>query len=179
LGYKDKIFQITDLIKLIHPDDFNEVYQLTKNAFDIIYASPASIYSFKYNITYRIKTKKNQYIRILRETSPLLAGKNGKLICNVSRCTDITYLGHHNEIKAWLTFPYRVIDLANKLNNILSKREKEILYYLAKGYSSKKIAESLSISKLTVDKHRINMLRKTGVQNTSELIKFAIEKGII
>jgi len=178
-GYRDKIFEITNLISLVHPLVLDKVYRLTKKAFDTIYATPEHIYSFKFNISYRIKTKNNKYIRILRETTPLLADKQRKLICNLSRCTDISQPGHHNEIKAWINLPNKVIDISNELNNILSKREKEILCYLSRGFSSKKISELLFISKLTVDKHRANMLRKAGVTNTSELIKFAIDKGII
>ena len=178
-GYKDKIFDVTNLIGLVHSEDLDEVYRLTKNAFDMIYNNSANIYTFKYNITYRIKNKKNQYRRILRETTPILADKKGKLICTLSRCTDISQLGHQNEIKAWITLTDRILPLSHHPQNLLSQREKEVLYYLSKGYSSRKISEQIFISKLTVDKHRANMLRKTGVQNTSELIKFAIEKGII
>jgi DNA-binding CsgD family transcriptional regulator len=178
-GYKDKIFSITNIIDLVHPEDLDEVYRLTSNAFDTLYAHPESLYAFKYNIAYRIKDKTNGYRRVLRETTPLLVDSYGKLVCTLSRCTDITHLGHHREIKAWVSCSGKVIDLSKEFNNILTKREKEILYYLSKGFSSRKISDTLSISKLTIDKHRANMLRKTRANNTSELIKFAYEKGIL
>lgn len=59
---------------------------------------------------------------------------------------------------------------------ILSKREKEILNLIARGLTSKQIANELFIAKTTVDTHRKNMLRKLDLNGTNELIKYAIDK---
>lgn len=59
---------------------------------------------------------------------------------------------------------------------ILSRREKEILHLIAKGYTSKKISEELFIAKTTVDTHRKNMLRKLNLTSASELVKYAVDK---
>ncbi|MBN2699250.1 MAG: response regulator transcription factor [Bacteroidales bacterium] len=61
----------------------------------------------------------------------------------------------------------------------LSERESEVLFYICKGYSNKEIADTLFISKRTVDKHRENLLLKTGSKNTAGLVMFAIQSGII
>jgi len=61
----------------------------------------------------------------------------------------------------------------------LSKREKEILYKICEGFSNHEIAESLFISKRTVDKHRANLLGKTNSKNTASLILFAIKNKLI
>lgn len=61
----------------------------------------------------------------------------------------------------------------------LSKREKEILYKICEGNSNQEIAESLFISKRTVDKHRANLLGKTNSKNTASLILFAIKNKLI
>ena len=55
-----------------------------------------------------------------------------------------------------------------------TKREKEILRYLALGMSSKQIAGALFISKNTVANHRRNMLRKNGAKSSAELIHLGI-----
>jgi two-component system response regulator LytT len=52
----------------------------------------------------------------------------------------------------------------------LCEREREILKYVIKGYTSKQIAELLFISKATVDTHRKNILVKTGTPKLSDLI---------
>jgi len=61
----------------------------------------------------------------------------------------------------------------------LSKREKEILLKICEGLSNQQIAESLFISKRTVDKHRANLLGKTNSKNTASLILFAIKNKLI
>jgi len=61
----------------------------------------------------------------------------------------------------------------------LSERENEVLVYICKGYSNKQIADTLFISKRTVDKHRENLLLKTGSKNTAGLVMYAIQSGII
>jgi DNA-binding NarL/FixJ family response regulator len=61
----------------------------------------------------------------------------------------------------------------------LSKREKEILLKICEGLSNQEIAESLFISKRTVDKHRANLLGKTSSKNTASLILFAIKNKLI
>ena len=66
----------------------------------------------------------------------------------------------------------------NKSAN-LSKREKEILVKICEGLSNQEIAETLFISKRTVDKHRANLLGKTNSKNTASLILFAIRNKLI
>lgn len=61
----------------------------------------------------------------------------------------------------------------------LSKREKEILQKICEGLSNQEIAETLFISKRTVDKHRANLLGKTNSKNTASLILFAIRNKLI
>ena len=62
-----------------------------------------------------------------------------------------------------------------KIYNDLSTREVEVLRLVGEAKSNDEIAELLSISKRTVESHKQNLLRKIGVKNTSELIKFAVE----
>ncbi len=62
-------------------------------------------------------------------------------------------------------------------DNDLTKRELEVLLNICKGLSNPEIANKLSISKRTVDKHRENILFKTQSKNTAELVVYAIKKG--
>ena len=61
----------------------------------------------------------------------------------------------------------------------LTPRELEVLEYLAEGFTNDEIAEKLVISKHTVARHRENLMRKLELHNRSELVKYAIRKGII
>lgn len=61
----------------------------------------------------------------------------------------------------------------------LSEREKEVLSWLAKGYSNKEIAQNLFISVKTVEAHKSNLMEKLGLKTRPELIKFALQKGLL
>ena len=69
-------------------------------------------------------------------------------------------------------------ELESKTAN-LSKREKEVLLKICEGLSNQEIADTLFISKRTVDKHRANLLGKTNSKNTASLILFAIRNKLI
>lgn len=64
-------------------------------------------------------------------------------------------------------------------NDQLSSREREILVAVCRGLSNQEIADELFISKRTVDKHRANILEKTGCKNTASLVVYAIRNGIV
>ena len=61
---------------------------------------------------------------------------------------------------------------------ILSSREKEILHLTANGLTSREIGERLDISFRTVEVHRANIREKLGLENNSELIKYAVARGL-
>ena len=61
----------------------------------------------------------------------------------------------------------------------LSVREREILVAVCRGLSNQEIADELFISKRTVDKHRANILEKTGCKNTASLVVYAIRNDIV
>jgi len=60
----------------------------------------------------------------------------------------------------------------------LTDRQREVLVLLAKGRSTRHIAQELDISMKTVEFHKANITRKLGVHTTSELIKFALAHGL-
>jgi two-component system response regulator NreC len=61
----------------------------------------------------------------------------------------------------------------------LTDREKQVLKLVAEGYSHKEIGDMLKISPKTVIVHQTNFFEKLGFSNRSELIKFALARGII
>jgi DNA-binding NarL/FixJ family response regulator len=61
----------------------------------------------------------------------------------------------------------------------LSEREREIFQLVAEGYSSKAVADRLSVSPATVETHRAHILQKLDVHNTAELVLYAVRKGVI
>lgn len=61
----------------------------------------------------------------------------------------------------------------------LTDREKQVLKLIAEGYTHKEVADMLNISVKTVIAHQSNISEKLDIHNRAELIKFAIQRGII
>ncbi len=64
-------------------------------------------------------------------------------------------------------------------NITLTKREKEVLELICKGYSNQQISDQLFISQRTVERHRSNLLLKTDSKNSISLVLYAIRHKLI
>lgn len=63
--------------------------------------------------------------------------------------------------------------------SILSPREREVVQLIVEGYPSAEIARVLSLATSTVDTYRARIMQKLQITTLSELIKFAIQNGLI
>ena len=63
--------------------------------------------------------------------------------------------------------------------DILTEREREVLTLIAQGLSNQEIADKLVISIKTVNRHRENIMAKLNLHSRVELVRYAIEKGLI
>ncbi len=61
----------------------------------------------------------------------------------------------------------------------LTQREREVIKLVAEGYKNREIAEYLSISAKTVEKHRANLMKKLRLRSAAELTAYAIDKGLV
>ena len=61
----------------------------------------------------------------------------------------------------------------------LSERERQVLKLIAEGKTNKDIAQVLFLAVKTVQAHRANLMRKLGMHDRTELVKYAIRKGIV
>ncbi len=61
----------------------------------------------------------------------------------------------------------------------LTKREKEVLGYISRGFRTEDIAVALHLKKYTVDEYRDNLLHKMNAKNSAELIRIAFETGLL
>ena len=103
-------------------------------------------------------------------------------------------LSSHCQVEDQLFIP-AVIDLENNLrnilpsdvdlneiqddNNILSNREKEVIYHIAKGLTNKEIAEKLCLSIHTITTHRRNISTKLQIHSAAGLTIYALMNDII
>lgn len=84
-----------------------------------------------------------------------------------------------NEKKAWETSSNLEFYLNIDENKLLSKREIEILKWIAEGLNSEEIASKLYISVHTVKTHRKNMLKRTNSSNSSDLVLYGVEHHLL
>ena len=61
----------------------------------------------------------------------------------------------------------------------LTERERDVLKLMAEGYATREIANMLVLSHKTIEGHKTNLMAKLGIHNRTELIKYALRKGII
>lgn len=73
----------------------------------------------------------------------------------------------------------RDVEVQEQAAGDLTPREQEVLTLIAQGLSNNEIADQLVISAKTVDRHRENIMRKLNLHNRVELVRYAIEKGLI
>lgn len=83
------------------------------------------------------------------------------------------YIG--DDIKTILISSLRSSNVQGEIK--FTQKEKEVLKMIANGLSTPDIAEKLSRAKSTINSHRQNLIEKTGVKNSKELIIFARENG--
>jgi DNA-binding NarL/FixJ family response regulator len=61
----------------------------------------------------------------------------------------------------------------------LTPREREVLKLIADGNTNQEVAERLRLSRKTVENHRTSIMRKLGVHDVTELVKYALRTGLI
>ncbi|HEY3155334.1 MAG TPA: response regulator transcription factor [Candidatus Eisenbacteria bacterium] len=61
----------------------------------------------------------------------------------------------------------------------LTAREREVLHLVAEGLTSGDIARRLFISPRTAESHRANLMRKLGLRSRTDLVRFALQRGIV
>jgi two-component system, NarL family, response regulator NreC len=61
----------------------------------------------------------------------------------------------------------------------LTAREQEVLILIAEGNTNVAIAEQLGLSRKTIESHRSSVMRKLGVHDVTDLVKYALRKGMI
>ncbi|MGD9978355.1 MAG: LuxR C-terminal-related transcriptional regulator [Bacteroidales bacterium] len=189
-GYPISFFEeLGNIYSLIHPEDRDFVFDFSKRTISISYEYKELLKEnplvVTYMIDFRLKTANGQYIRLNRQTCCFKTDNEGNMVYALVVFTDITQVKKSNSISFSLQgdqkYSHLFKDLIEKynLNFSITKREKDVLTMLSKGYSAPKIAKALFVSTHTIITHRKHLLIKTGTKNTAELIKFAVEKNLI
>jgi len=84
----------------------------------------------------------------------------------------------HPSMAKWVVMDYAQRAESDPFDN-LTEREREVLKLVAEGYSNREIADQLFISVKTVLGHREKIMQKLDIHSRTDLIKYAIRKGLI
>ena len=186
LGYHPDEVDVPFFLSNIHPDDqpwFLNFENKVKEFFSTL--SYEQIPNYKVRYDYRIRKKNGEYIRILQQMVPIQFDKNKGVLRTLGVHTDVShikqgglpvlsFIGLNGE-PSYVGLNVKKIFSSAAIQ--LTRREREVLTLLIEGKKSDDISRLLFISKLTVNTHRRNLLKKTNTSNTIALISSAVKKG--
>lgn len=177
LGYTEKI-DMPLLMNMVHPDDVRIVTKVSEATLAYLMKNKIKD-TFAINLTIANRTRKKDgtYIKILRQMTIADTDKDGNILTSVAICSDISDIKTSDEVTYKLEGPnshifYEILEelMDTPMQPELTEREIEIVRLLAKGNSSKEIANELYISKNTVTTHRKNMMNKLEATNVVDLV---------
>ncbi len=186
LGFEKEVFGVQLCISRVHPDDQAYFINFENEALKFYYNLPVEKrMKYKISMDYRMQKTDGSYIRILHQVIAIQQYEDGTFFRTLGVHTDITHLKPTG--KPLLSFigvdgePSYINVIPGEqvmpVEEMLSRREKEILILLIDGKKTSEIAELLFIAARTVETHRKNMMEKTNSKTTGQLIATAIKKG--
>lgn len=179
------------LLGLIHPED--------KPAAEFL-AQQASEYQFSKNgkrspfqsmtaINFRVRKFDGTYLMMINRSTGFKYTDGSTPESTLSILQDVSFIPEIDKVRSSVIgddasvseHNKQVAGLYVKDNRLhhFTSREMDVLKLLAEGLASKDIGERLFISTHTVNNHRKNMLRRSGLKNTVELIRLAHQNGLL
>jgi DNA-binding CsgD family transcriptional regulator len=186
---------LDEYLKSWHPADYNIINKrVFPDNLKFLKALPKEKYCviiFSYN--YRALNAKGEYVTILQRFSYIPSTKVGIPAGVVGVAFNITHFKNDlsiiHTIEETIRYDTGIVNelLFKKVHPILeipelhviTRRELDILKYMAVGLSSKQIADNLNISINTINNHRKNMLSKTRCRSSAELMNYAVKHGLL
>jgi DNA-binding NarL/FixJ family response regulator len=89
------------------------------------------------------------------------------------------YLSSPLSERAIAAYIQKASDVVSDPYEMLTNREREVLHLAAEGYTNAEIADQLSISPRTAETHRANLMHKLGLRTHTDLIRYALRRGIL
>lgn len=190
-GLKEYPQSLKEIIDLTHPDDIEFVMKAEQKVIEkMMEIGKEHQLHLKSSYCFRMKTAEGNYELFHHQAILTLEDENKNLIQSINIHTNINHITKENPHTVLVSgigmrndFSQMKIDnlsTSKKFPEInLTKRETEILSFIAKGYSGSEISKILILSEHTVRTHRKNILAKTTSRNSKELLIKAFEWGLI
>lgn len=171
-------------IDRMHPEDALNLSSLSVSIFKIFNAfSSEDKLSHKTISEYRMLNAQGKYTRLIEQYQMVELDKKGQLwlmlgVVDVSSNQD-EESNSKGQLLNFKTGQFIPLDVPQKAQVELTKRELEILRLVKSGLLSKEISTKLSISLHTVNTHRQRFLEKLGANNSFEAVNFASKFGLL
>lgn len=171
-----------EVLSRIHPDDLLNKHLMELQFFDFLRKKPINERSDYYISSWiRMNDRTGKYVSVQHRMFYIGSQTNGSLwlaLCLYNLNNPLSSHETSNAIVDSSTGQYMELD-KQKCNDILSKREIEVLLLIKQGKSSKEVSQLLSISINTVNRHRQNILEKLRVKNSLEACRIAECMGVM
>lgn len=182
---------INDILSLIHPDDMEFVRKAEERVhLYIMDMGIENVTRYKASYNLRLKTADGTHRLFNHQSLVLSVDENYNVVHSINIHTDISHVTDKNNYK-WSAIglagepSYLNMDVwektaeADMIEKRFSQRELEVMRMIAKGSSTKSIAEKLFITTDTVKAHRKHIMAKSGCANMAELAARSISEGWI
>ena len=174
-----------------HPEDLNlfneQIFSDRLNMLKKIPVNEHKDHIFSFN--YRVKDGKGEFVNLLQRNTFIQSDEEGNPLLSMGVVTNINHFKTENPVIQLLEKVDAVTGntaliqkntyYLREEDKIFSKRERDILPYVADGLTSKQIADKLFISEHTVINHKRNMQDKSDTQNSAGLINFAFRHHLL
>ena len=180
---------IHEIVKSVDPNQINKILEADKKCIEFVNNNLSLTNYAMFQLRFTVSLNKEEPRSYLRNISFINAGvENQKHMLLLTTITDITDLiGIEKDASISIRCTHKkcndvimaekVKNFINKINNtvlsskkLLTKRERQILEFIATGQTSDAISKKLCISVNTVNTHRQNLIKKFGVTNTTCLL---------
>jgi DNA-binding CsgD family transcriptional regulator len=171
-----------DRFDTVHPDDFNEVINVSVIALNYLIDNNLNMADFRLIRKCRARVK-GQYLVIVEQTRIIEFDPQGIPWLSLS-IIDVSPNQHLTGAVEFKLINYVtgevVLSHENGISNqLLTCREVEILRLIGDGFASKEIADKLQITLNTVNTHRQHILEKLNVRTSLDAYRYALEVALI
>lgn len=180
------------LFSRTHPDDLVQMFAFSNYWVNHFMQLPPERKAHNRATIYlRMLNASNIYNWMMVQYTDQLLDDNGNILYGLTLVTNIQHIKkegiatmsildtYDESCQQFICVDGKSLPNSSTPKTSISNREIEVLRLLSKGNSSKQIADILQLSQKTVDNHRQNMLHKTGVKSSGELVAYGITMGYI
>lgn len=184
IGFTIEIYE-KDHLRLLNEEIFPDKIKFLKN----ISATEHCNYIFSHNLD--VRNKYGEMTSLLQRSCFIKSDNKGNPLLSFGVITNINHFGSGSPVRQVIEkvskegiaekteLVWKKSYYLNEEDKIFTRRERELLSWMADGLTSKEIGDKLFISENTVINHRRNMQEKSNTKNAAELISFAIRQRLI